>query len=246
VSKEPLPFWCYELKQVSRDEFVIESDSHRAIGPGHLGVRVHELDDTDLDILELLGEDARRPFSEIAEQVGMSGPGVSDRVDRLREAGVLQRFTVDVDRSQLQGGVPVLVRVGRRGSPSENSGDAHGPRSIDDLRDDLASADAVEHVFVTADGECWFVARPPEGSVRRWLDDRLDLASADVDVTLLDDVDWTPSIGGTAFALSCAECGNTVDSEGERATIGGERYHFCCSSCREKFEDRHDRIAEEA
>lgn len=195
---------------------------------------MHELDDTDLEILELLGEDARRPYSEIAERVGMSGPGVSDRVERLREAGVLGRFTVDVDHSQLQGGAPIFVRV------SGTNG------SIDELRDGLGSVDTVEHVFVTADGECWFVARPPEGSVRRWLDDQLDLDDVGVDVTLLDEVDWTPSIGGSAFALSCAECGNTVDSEGERATIDGERYHFCCSSCREKFEARHDRIAEEA
>jgi Lrp/AsnC family leucine-responsive transcriptional regulator len=204
------------------------------MGPEPQLVAMHELDDTDLEILELLGEDARRPYSEIAERVGMSGPGVSDRVDRLREAGVLQRFTVDVDQSQLQGGAPVFVRIwGMAGS-------------IDDVRDDLAAADAVEHVFVTADGECWFVARPPDGSVRSWLTDRLDLDEMDVDVTLLDDVDWTPSIGGTAFALSCAECGNTVDSEGERTTIDGDRYHFCCASCQEKFEDRRDRIAEGA
>jgi DNA-binding Lrp family transcriptional regulator/YHS domain-containing protein len=195
---------------------------------------VHELDDTDLEILELLGEDARRPYSEIAERVGMSGPGVSDRVDRLREAGVLERFTVDVDHSQLQGGAPVFVRLGG----------ASGP--IDEVRDELAGADAVEHVFVTADGECWFVARPPDGGVRSWLTERLDLYVLDVDVTLLDDVGWTPSVGGTAFALSCAECGNTVDSEGERTRIDGERYHFCCASCREKFEDRRDRIAEGA
>ncbi|WP_248515764.1 AsnC family transcriptional regulator [Salinarchaeum laminariae] len=195
---------------------------------------MHELDDTDLEILELLGEDARRPYSEIADQVGMSGPGVSDRVDRLREAGVIERFTVDLDRSQIRGGSPVLVQV------------SDGGESVERLQEDLSSADAVEHVFVTAAGDLTFIARPPEGSVREWLDDRLDLGTVTVDVTLLDEVNWTPSIGGTAFALACAECGNTVDSEGEQETIDGDRYHFCCSSCRSQFVERHDRIAEEA
>jgi DNA-binding Lrp family transcriptional regulator len=197
-------------------------------------VNMHELDDTDLEILELLGEDARRPFSEIAERVGMSGPGVSDRVERLEDAGVIERFTVEVDRTQLQGGVPVLVEVGGTSA------------AVESIREDLTATDAVEHVFVTAAGALQFVARPPEGGVRRWLDDRLDLDELEVDVTLLDEVDWTPSIGGSAFALSCAECGNTVDSEGEQATIDGDRLNFCCSSCREKFVERHDRIAEEA
>jgi DNA-binding Lrp family transcriptional regulator len=195
---------------------------------------MQELDDTDLEILEMLGEDARRPFSEIADRVGMSGPGVSDRVDRLRDAGVIERFTVDVDRRQLRDGVPVFVQVQGQGGP------------VEELRDDLAAEDPVEHVFLTAAGELWFVARPPEGSVRQWLDDRIDRETASVTVTLLDEVEWTPSIGGTAFALACAECGNTVDSEGEQATIDGERYSFCCASCKEKFLDRHDRIAEGA
>ncbi|AGN00022.1 transcriptional regulator [Salinarchaeum sp. Harcht-Bsk1] len=195
---------------------------------------MHQLDDTDLEILEMLGEDARRPFSEIADRVGMSGPGVSDRVDRLRDAGIIERFTVDVDRTQLRDGVPVFVQV--RGHAG----------SVQELKDDLASEDPVEHVFVTAAGECWFVARPPEGSVRQWLDDRIDRDEASVTVTLLDEVAWTPSIGGTAFALACAECGNTVDSEGEQATIDGERYSFCCTSCRDRFLERRDRIAEDA
>ncbi|GAB3682481.1 AsnC family transcriptional regulator [Salinarchaeum chitinilyticum] len=195
---------------------------------------MHELDDTDLEILELLGEDARRPYSDIAEQVGMSGPGVSDRVDRLREAGVIERFTVDVDRSQLRGGSPVLVTVSGLGD------------SVDALRDDLSSADAVGHVFVSAAGDLTFLARPPEGSVRGWIDQHVDAPAATVDVTLLDEASWTPSIGGTAFALSCAECGNTVDSEGERESLDGERYHFCCSSCRDQFVERHETLAESA
>lgn len=195
---------------------------------------MHELDDTDLEILELLGEDARRPYSEIAERVGMSGPGVSDRVDRLQEAGVIERFTVEVDRTQLQGGVPVLVDV------------SGGEDAIASLREELASTDAVEHLFVTATGDLQFVARPPEGSVRRWLGTHVDLNDLTVNVTLLDEVEWTPSIGGTAFSLSCAECGNTVDSEGEQVTIDGDRHHFCCSSCRDRFVERHDRIAEGA
>jgi len=194
---------------------------------------MHELDATDLEILELLSEDGRRPFSEIADRVDLSGPAVSDRVDRMVEAGVIEGFTVEVDRSQLQAGVPVLVGVGEVEDPEA-------------LRDRLTASDAVEHVFVTANGEVQFTARPPGQSIRRWLLDELGLAAGALDVTLLDDVTWTPSIGGGGFALSCAECGNTVDSEGERATIEGETYYFCCASCEAAFQSRHRRIAEDA
>jgi Lrp/AsnC family leucine-responsive transcriptional regulator len=46
---------------------------------------MRELDDTDLEVLRLLVEDARRPYSEIADRVNVSPPTVSDRVERLAE-----------------------------------------------------------------------------------------------------------------------------------------------------------------
>ncbi|MFW6449287.1 MAG: Lrp/AsnC family transcriptional regulator, partial [Halobacteriota archaeon] len=54
-----------------------------------------DLDDLDLEILELLIDDARRPYSDIADAVDVSGPTVSDLVDRLVDRGVIRRFTVD-------------------------------------------------------------------------------------------------------------------------------------------------------
>ncbi|MFB6161331.1 MAG: AsnC family transcriptional regulator [Haloferacaceae archaeon] len=195
---------------------------------------MRDLDETDVEILTLLGEDARRPFSAIADEVGLSGPAVSDRVTRLREAGVINRFTVDVDRSQLRAGVPVFVQA------SVAAGDA------DDLRARVGDDDAVEHVFVTADGDVWFYARAQVQNVRRWLEGLFDDADAEYTVTLMDDVEWRPSLDGVEFALTCAECDNTVDSEGESARIDGEVYHFCCPSCRSRFTERYDRLEEGA
>ncbi|APW98387.1 ArsR family transcriptional regulator [Halobiforma lacisalsi AJ5] len=192
---------------------------------------MRDLDETDMEILRLLGEDARRPFSDIAEQVDLSGPAVSDRVERLQEAGVINRFTVDVDHSQLQAGIPVFVQV-------SSIIDA-----VDDLRDRISDAEAVEHVFVTADGDIWFYARAQVRNVHQWLDGLFaDVDDVDYTVTLIDDVEWQPSLDGTEFALTCAECGNTVDTEGESMTIDGRPYHFCCPSCQSRFEDRYDRL----
>ncbi len=51
---------------------------------------MRNLDETDLEILELLTEDARRPYKEIAEQVGLTPPAVSDRTSRLEDQGIIQ------------------------------------------------------------------------------------------------------------------------------------------------------------
>ena len=192
---------------------------------------MRDLDDTDLEILSLLAADARRPFSEIGDRVGLSGPAVSDRVTRLEESGVINGFTLDLDRTKLRAGVPVLIDVEL---PSA---------SLDAARERLRDADAVEHVFLTADGEIRFYARVEGRTVREWVAGLFDgVAVDDYAVTLVDDVEWTPSVDGVEFALTCAECSNTVDSEGETARIDGSVYHFCCSSCLARFEDRYRRL----
>lgn len=193
---------------------------------------MRDLDETDLRILSLLAENARRPYSEIGTEVGLSGPAVSDRVTRLQEAGIIRNFTIDVDRSELRAGVPVLVRV--------QTG------AIDQLQERLREADPVEHVFVTAEGAVQFYARAEARNIRTWVESLLDGIDATYSVTLVEQAEWTPSIEGLEFALTCAECGNTVDTEGETTRIDGDVYHFCCPSCLDRFESRYRKFEESA
>jgi len=196
---------------------------------------MRDLDETDLEILQALMDDARRPWAEIAETVDLSPPAVSDRVDRLQELGVLRRFTLDLDRSKLRDGVPVLVTV----EPARGA--------VDDLRASFRAADAVEHLFTTAEQDLICYARIHEGDVPRWLSRTVDDESVDdYGVTLLTEGEWTPTVGGTGFALTCAECGNRVTSEGTTARIGGEIRQFCCPSCEGRFEARYERLDEAA
>ncbi|WP_262177279.1 AsnC family transcriptional regulator [Haloarcula laminariae] len=196
---------------------------------------MRDLDDTDMEILRLLLADARRPYSEIAEAVGLSAPAVSDRVARLEEAGVINRFTVDIDRSQLRSGIPVLLTL----EPA-----AGGP---DPLRSTLLETDAVEHLFTTAEADLVVFARVPDNDVADWLADTVDGdAYADFEVELLAGAAWSPDLGGTEFALSCAQCGNTVDSEGTAARIDGSLYQFCCPSCEARFSEKYEELQEGA
>jgi DNA-binding Lrp family transcriptional regulator/YHS domain-containing protein len=189
------------------------------------------LDETDVRILELLVADARRPYSDIADEVGLSPPAVSDRIDRLRESGVIRRFTLELDRSQLRAGVPVLVTL----SPPADA--------VDGIRDAVGDAEAVEHVFVTAEGDVVFHARFRADAVRERLGRLVDLSRVDdYEVRVVSDAAWTPTVGGSEFALSCAECGNTVTSEGRTERFDGEQYHFCCPSCLAQFRERYEQF----
>jgi Lrp/AsnC family leucine-responsive transcriptional regulator len=60
-----------------------------------------ELDETDLEIIELLRQDARRTLADVAERVSLSAPAVKRRVDRLERERVIVGYTVQVDHALL-------------------------------------------------------------------------------------------------------------------------------------------------
>ena len=55
------------------------------------------LDEVDLRILEMLRRNSRASYSSMSKDVGISEAAVRKRVSRLIEAGVIERFTVEVD-----------------------------------------------------------------------------------------------------------------------------------------------------
>jgi Lrp/AsnC family transcriptional regulator for asnA, asnC and gidA len=68
------------------------------------------LDETDKRILELLEEDARRSFTEMAERLKVSESAIRKRVMGLQNKGVIKRFTIKVDNVKL--GLNTVAIVG--------------------------------------------------------------------------------------------------------------------------------------
>ena len=69
------------------------------------------VDEIDRKVLALLGEDARRSYGDIGEQVALSAPAVKRRVDRLRASGALRGFTTVVDQAALGATTEALVEL---------------------------------------------------------------------------------------------------------------------------------------
>ena len=54
------------------------------------------LDETDLQILEILRQDARIPFTEIGKKLGIADSTVHVRVKKMLNEGVISKFSVSV------------------------------------------------------------------------------------------------------------------------------------------------------
>jgi len=61
----------------------------------------YEIDNTDLKILETLIQDARRPYTEVAKRVHVSQGTVHVRMNKLEEAGIVEKTTLKINYNKL-------------------------------------------------------------------------------------------------------------------------------------------------
>lgn len=190
-----------------------------------------ELDETDAEILRLLMEDARRSYREIGEAVGLSPPTISERIGRLRDLDVIERFTVNLDRSQLFATSERLIDIRAR------------PSAAAEIVERLTGAEGVEHVVRTLDSRVLARVHADEtaleGLFRETLDDDQFTDYAVHEVT---DSVWNPQLARDDLTIECAECGRPVRDDGVSTELDGRRYHLCCPSCESLLRERYDRI----
>jgi len=71
-----------------------------------------DLDRTDFALVAALQQDASRRLEDLGREVGMAPSSVHDRIRRLEEGGVIERWTVECDAAAL--GLGVLAFIGVR------------------------------------------------------------------------------------------------------------------------------------
>jgi len=193
------------------------------------------LDEIDAEILRLLVEDASRSYREIGEDVDLTAPSVSDRVERLREYGVLERFTVAVDQSMFEHSAARLVNV------------QVGPGEAEGLAAALADVDGIEHVIRTESERVVAQTHLPDDDLRELLADLLaDRTVIEYDIEGVVESAWNPDLRGGEFAVDCVECGKTVEGEGVTVERNGYRYVLCCHSCESLFLERYEELEDGA
>lgn len=78
------------------------------------------MDKIDLTILDILKKDSRQPMSLISERVGLTKPAVIERVRKLKTSGVIQQYTIKVDRARCGQSILafISVKIDRTGNTS--------------------------------------------------------------------------------------------------------------------------------
>jgi len=72
---------------------------------------MERIDEIDSKIVRLLQDNGRIKRNEIAEEVGLSLPSVSERIRKLEERGVITSYHAVVDPKRLQFDITAFIRV---------------------------------------------------------------------------------------------------------------------------------------
>jgi Lrp/AsnC family transcriptional regulator for asnA, asnC and gidA len=71
----------------------------------------YEIDKTDLKILEILLQDAKKPFTEIAKKIYVSQGTVHVRMNKLEEAGIVEKTTLRINYGKLGFDITAFIGI---------------------------------------------------------------------------------------------------------------------------------------
>ena len=71
----------------------------------------YEIDNTDLKILEILMQDAKRPYTEVAKKVNVSQGTVHVRMNKMEEAGILEKTTLRINYAKLGFDITAFIGI---------------------------------------------------------------------------------------------------------------------------------------
>lgn len=71
----------------------------------------YEIDNTDLKILEILRDDAKKPYTEVARRVNVSQGTVHVRMTKLEEAGIVEKTTLKLNYARLGYDITAFIGI---------------------------------------------------------------------------------------------------------------------------------------
>lgn len=59
------------------------------------------MDSTDINILNLLQKDSRATLRSLGQAVSLSPPAVADRIEKMKKRGIIDRYTIEINRDKM-------------------------------------------------------------------------------------------------------------------------------------------------
>jgi DNA-binding Lrp family transcriptional regulator len=162
-------------------------------------------DAIDTKILEVLMDDGRASFRQIAQRTSLTTPTVSSRIARMTKAGLIKKFIPILSGDSVNRGVTTLLTL------------KVGSASVQRLAEDLAKMREVEAVYVTTGQSITLKATLSDvQSLQSFLAENVlkrrgvEVTSSQIITSTVKEEPVSLLPGGLVMNLKCDYCGGDV------------------------------------
>jgi DNA-binding Lrp family transcriptional regulator len=185
------------------------------------------LDAIDLEILRILQKDSRIPYSEVASSLHISRPTVKARIERLKNQGIIRKFTIVIDRDAIIQNIIVLMQM--RAENLEETAKALSEMSaVLEVYEVMGGRNLTCKAIVQSMGELkTLMGKINSLQVR-------DLRASVVLKTLKEEYETVigPEIG---VNLECEYCGKSIFAFPYKFKHHNVEHYFCCPICLKSY-----------
>ncbi len=194
-----------------------------------------ELDPVDIRILELLMENGRLSYRELAKRVGVTTPTVSSKVEHLTAIGLIEGYTIVVDPDMLDQ-MTVLMTIECR--PLDLNTVLEGLVAREEVRELYAVDGTRAHAKVTVEDQA-HLNRFLEG-----LGQVPEITSYSYH-TITRNVKEGPRAmlhDRQNVVVNCYYCGKPIYDDPVKIKLDGKDHYLCCSSCARLYREKYERL----
>ncbi len=176
-----------------------------------------KLDTIDVKIIKLLRQDSKISTKKLAQILNLSRPTVKNRISRLIESGIIERFTVKINRKALVEGVHLFIKTSR-------------------ITPELLSLEEVLKVYkVTGEMRYLLIARAKNMEEASRIIQEIEDIAGEIQVEIAIDVLKSSEPEPVLKAdYTCEYCGSPT-SEPLVFKYRNVEYFFCCPVCLKNF-----------
>ncbi len=69
------------------------------------------MDLTDRKILKILEENSKSSLSDISRMVNLSIPSVRERINKMKDLNIIEKYTIDINYNSLGFGIDVIINI---------------------------------------------------------------------------------------------------------------------------------------
>jgi DNA-binding Lrp family transcriptional regulator len=198
-----------------------------------------ELDPVDIKILELLMENGRLSFRELAKKVGVTTPTVSSKVEHLVDLGLIEGYTVVIDPEMLDQ-MTILLTIECKPSDLQTVLDRLADET--DVRELYAVDGTRVHAKVTVKDQAH-------------LNGFLEGLGVIPEITSYNSQTITRTVkeGPRAMlndhqnvVVNCYYCGKAIYDDPVKIKMDGKDHYLCCSSCARLYKEKYEKLKAKA